>query len=62
MFKNVIYEYYRSYVTFMEKLTVLLTDKTYRIKGEDSNIDIFRMFYFLCMSDAVHEFYSVPGS
>jgi hypothetical protein len=59
MCKNAIYEYYRSCVTCMERLTVLLTDKTYRIKGKYSNTDISRMLYFLCMSDTVHDFYNV---
>jgi len=58
MCKNAIYEYYGSHVTRIQRLTVSLTDKTYRIIGKDSNTDISKMLYFLCMSDTVHELYN----
>jgi hypothetical protein len=58
MCKNAIYEYYGSIVTHIQRLTVLLTDKIYRITDKDSNTDISKMLYFLCMSDTVHDLYN----
>ena len=58
MCKNAIYEYYGAHVTHIQRLTVSLTDKTYRIIGKDSNTDISKVLYFLCMSDTGHELYN----